>query len=275
MAAVAMVVPADPPSAATPWMAPCAWSRARITVAPSAMAVTLRPRSLSFCSAARSSFAAAATSACEMSAAKGGLSSTPTSIIIVRSPAPSMRSRRKENSSPLVSKVPISAMVLGIVGIIALGFGQFACCEHPALLHGAQKSLGARRRIDGDHFQRLPTAIDGGVEDVGWNVNHISGAYGLPLLAVDIDHLLALPRNHVEDLLCSRVIVPYMAFSRLQEYDPHGEAFCGSDAGFAEPLDRSPVKHLGFHIGGSYEPAAGELRHACSFHCVPCGLGGS
>src|SRR3984885_13704737 len=275
MAAVAMVVPADPPSATTPWMAPCAWSRARIAVAPSAMAVTLRPRSLSFCSAMRSSFAAAATSACEMSAAKGGLPSTPTSIIIVRSPALSMRSRRKENSSPLVSKVPISAMVLGIIGIIALDFGQFARCEHPALRHGAQKRLGARRGIDGDHFQGLPTAIDGGVKDVGWNVNHISGAYRLPLLAVDIDHLFALPGHHVQDLLCSRVIVAHVAFPGLQEYYTHGEAFRGSDAGFAEPLDRSPVKELGFDIGGSYEPATGELRHACSFRCVPCGCGGS
>src|SRR5580698_7288868 len=205
MAAVAMVVPADPPSAATPWMAPRAWSRFTITVAPSAMAVTLLPRSLSFCSAARSSFAAAATSACETSAAKSGLPSTPTSIIIVRSPALSMRSRRKANSSPLVSKVPISAMVLAV---IALGFGQLACCEHPALRHRPQKSLGAGWRIDGDHFQRLPTTIDGGVKDVSRNVNHIPGAYGLPLLAVDIYHLLALPGDHVQDLLRSRVIVP-------------------------------------------------------------------
>src|SRR6202044_3006996 len=161
-----------------------------ITVAPRAMAVTLRPRSLSFRSAARSSFAAAATSAGEMSAAKVGLPSTPKSIIIVRSPALSMRSRRKENSSPLVSKVPIRAMVLGMIEVIALDFGQFACCEHPALRHGAQKRLGARRRIDGDHFQRLPTAIDGGVKDVRWDVDHIPGAHWLPLLAVNINHLL-------------------------------------------------------------------------------------
>src|ERR1700722_10515305 len=181
MAAVAIAVPADPPSAATPWMAPCSWSRARITVAPRAMAVTLRPRSLSFRSATRSSFAAAATSAGEMSAAKVELPSTPTSIIIVRSPALSMRSRRKENSSPLVSKVPIRAMVLGIIGVIALGFRQFARCKHPALRHGAKNSLGARRRIDGDHFQWLPTAVDGGVKDIRWNVDHISGAYWLPL----------------------------------------------------------------------------------------------
>src|ERR1035438_1913950 len=153
------------------------------------MAVTLRPRSLSLLSAARFSFAAAAPPAAEISTANAGAPSTPTSIIRVRRPALSIRSRRKQNSSPLVSKVPISATVLVI---IASTFRQLAGCEHPALRHCAEKRLRARRRIDGNQFQRLPPSVHGGVVDVGGNVNHISGTDGFPLFAVYMGYLLVL-----------------------------------------------------------------------------------
>ncbi len=179
MAAVAMVVPAEPPRETTPSMAPWSKSRPRIALAPTAMAATLRPRSLSVRSTERFSFAAAATSSREMSAANGGLPSTPTSIISVRRPALSIRSRRKENSSPLVSNVPINATVFVI---IASTSEQLARGKHPALRHRAEKRLGARRRIDGNQFQRLPASVHRGVVDVGRNVNHISGADGFPLL---------------------------------------------------------------------------------------------
>src|ERR1019366_5641066 len=246
-------------------MAPCSKRRPRIAFAPTAMAVTLRPRSLSVLSAARFSFAAAATSPCEMSASKGGLPSTPTSIISVRRPALSMRSRRKENSSPLVSNVPISATVLVI---IASAFRQFAGRNHSALRHCAEKRLRARRRIDGNQFQRLPTSVHGGVVDVGGNVNHISRTDGFPLFAVDIDHLLALPGDYVQNLLGSRMIVSRVAFPRLQQHNAHGEALRGSDARFAEPFNCAPIKHLRFDSSGCYKTATGELRHACSFSCV-------
>ena len=111
------------------------------------MAVTLRPRSLSALSAARFSFAAAATSAAEMSTAKAGSPSTPTSIINVRRPALSICSRRKQNSSPLVSNVPSKAMVLEVIN---LGFRQFPRDKHAALRHGAQQGLGAWGRVDGN-----------------------------------------------------------------------------------------------------------------------------
>src|SRR5579863_3255386 len=164
----------------------CSKSRRRITLAPAAMAVTLRPRSRFDWSEARSSFAAAATSACEMSGSNGGPPSTPTSIVSVRRPPFSIWSRRKENSSPLVSRVPIRAMVLGV---IALSFRQFARGKHPAFGHRAKKGFRPGRRIDGNQFQWLPVGVHGGVEDVGRNVDHVSGADWLPLLAIDIDHL--------------------------------------------------------------------------------------
>src|ERR1700739_4633332 len=181
-------------------MAPCSKSRRRICVAPIAMAAMLRPRSLSDLSAARFSLAAAATSSREMSAAKGGSPSTPTSIINARRPALSIRSRRKENSSPLVSNVPIHAMVLVI---IATTLEQLAWGKDPALRHRAEKRLGAWRRVDGDQFQRLPGGVDGGVIDVGRNMDHISGADRFPLLSVDIDHLPALAGDYVENLFGS------------------------------------------------------------------------
>src|ERR1017187_1429052 len=245
-------------------MAPCSKRRPRIAFAPTAMAMTLRPRSLSVLSAARFSFAAAATSPCEMSASKGGLPSTPTSIISVRRPALSMRSRRKENSSPLVSNVPISATVLVI---IASAFRQFAGRNHSALRHRAEKRLRARRRIDGNQFQRLPASVHRRVVDVRRNVNHISGADRFPLFAVDIDHLLALSGHDIENLFGSRVIVSRVAFPRLQEHNTHGKALRAGDTRFAEPLDRSPFKDLRFDISGCYETATGELCHACSFSC--------
>src|SRR5665213_402321 len=229
------------------------------------MTVTLRPRSLSVLSAARFSFAAAATSVCEMSGSKGPVPSTPTSIIKVRRPALSIRSRRKQNSSPLVSNVPMSATVLVI---IASTFRQLAGCKHPALRHCAEKRLRARRRIDGNQFQRLPASVHGGVVDVGGNVNHISGTDGSPLFAVYIDHLLALPGDYVQNLLGSRMIVSRVAFPRLQQHNAHGEALRGGDARFAKPLDRAPIKDLRFDSSGCYETATGELRHACSFSCV-------
>src|ERR1035438_5938679 len=210
-------------------MAPCSKSRTRIAFAPTAMAVTLRPRSLSVLSAARFSFAAAATSACEMSASKVALPSTPTLIISVRRPAFSIRSRRKENSSPLVSNVPMSATVFAV---IASAFRQLAGRKHTALWHCAEEGLGARRRIDGNQFQSLPASVHSGVVDVGRNVNHIAGADGFPLLAVDIDHLLALPGHYVQNLFGSRVIVARVAFPRLQQHNTHGEAHRAGDPRF-------------------------------------------
>ena len=55
--------------------------------------------------------------------------------------------RKKENSSPLVSNVPMSATVFAV---ITSPFRQFAGREHTALWHFAEESLGARRRIDGN-----------------------------------------------------------------------------------------------------------------------------
>src|SRR5579859_7931775 len=232
------------------------------------MAATLRPRSLSVWSAERLWFAAAATSSCEMFAAKRGLPSTPTSIVSVRRPALSMRSRRNANSSPLVSNVPISATVLVI---IASDLRQLARSKHAALRHRAEKRLGARRRIDSNQFQRLPARVHCGVVDVGGNVNHISGADGLPLFAVDIDHLPAKPGDYVQHLFRARVIVPCVAFPRLQEHNPHGESLCAGDTRFTEPLDRSPIKDLRFDRGRCYETATGEAGHVCSFSCGRCG----
>src|SRR5450631_250086 len=229
------------------------------------MAATLRPRSLSAWSVGRFSLAAAATSVGEMSAAKGALPSTPTSIISVRRPALSIRSRRKRNSSPLVSNVPISATVLSV---IASALRQLAGCNHTALRHCAEKRLRARRRIDGYQFQRLPASVQRGEVDVGRNVNHISCADRFPLFAVHINHLLALPGDYVQNLFGSGVIVARVTLPRLQKHNAHGEALRGGDARFAEPFDRAPIKHLRFNRGWCYETLTGELGHACSFSCV-------
>src|ERR1700744_3145080 len=96
-------------------------------------------------------------------------------------------------------------------------------------------------------------------------MNHFAGGNGFPLFAVDIDHLLTLARDHVQNLLSSRVIVPHVPFPRLQEHHTHGEAAGAGDTRFAEPLDCSPSKDLGFNGSGSYEAAAVRLSHGCSF----------
>ena len=147
----------------------------------------------------------------------------------------------------------------GLRSVIASTFRQLAGSKHPAFRHRTENRLGPRRRIDGNQFQRLPASVDCGVVNVGGNVNHISGADGFPLFAVDIDHLPALPGDYVENLFGPGVIVPRMAFPGLQEHNTHGEALCAGDARFAEPLDRSPFKDLRFDRGGCNETATGEL----------------
>ena len=65
------------------------------------------------------------------------------------------------------------------------------------------------------------------------NVNHMSGADEFRLFAVDIDHLPALTGDYVENLFGARVIVPRVAFPRLQEHNTDGEALRAGDTRFA------------------------------------------
>src|SRR2546427_6025262 len=80
--------------------------------------------------------------------------------------------------------------------------------NQPAARQSTQKRFGARRTIDGQHFQRLPSCVDGGMEKVRWDVNEIARRDRLPPLAADIDHLVPLSGHHVENLFTARVIVP-------------------------------------------------------------------
>ena len=58
------------------------------------------------------------------------------------------------------------------------------------------------------------------MENVRRDVNHVASRNGLPPLAIDVDHLVALAGNDVEDLFTTRVIVALVSFAGSSSTTP-------------------------------------------------------
>ena len=105
IAAVAMVVPADPPRPRTPDTSPRACASRASRAAPSAAFVTASPRSAFFRTASSVVSASSKMRSRGMSAATAGVPSAPTSTSVTGTPHEVRRPRTKPASRPFVSRV--------------------------------------------------------------------------------------------------------------------------------------------------------------------------
>src|SRR5262245_2165623 len=124
MAAVPMVVPAEPPRPRTPSTCPAACSSRASCATPRAAASIASPRSPACCSVARLVPAAAKTRSRDTSGGKPGGPSTPASRTSTGTFAATSRSRTNATSVPLVSSVPIKRTAMGLS---LFGTGKAAC----------------------------------------------------------------------------------------------------------------------------------------------------
>src|SRR5207244_13070638 len=124
--------------------------------------------------------------------------------------------------------------------------------------------FGARQTLDGHQLPRFQASVDGGMENVRRDVNHVASRNGLPPLAIDVDHLVALAGNDVEDLFTTRVIVALVSFARLEQHYSHGKAACVGHPRLAHPLDGAPIEHHRLDVGRSHKAKSGKVRHKSS-----------
>src|SRR5215217_50340 len=111
-----------------------------------------------------------------------------------------------------------------------------------------QHLLGPRRRVDRQQDHGLPAGVDRRMEGALRDPDRLPRAdrEGRPV----VDHLVAGPREHVEDLVGVRVVVALVALAGEQHHVHKRDARIGDVVVGHERLDDAPVERVRRQLGG-------------------------